>query len=53
MSSRTISGWEDFSGNDESGNVGTKVLEKVGKTVEEYKSLFASGCVIEFIESEA
>ena len=53
VSGWTISGWEDFSGNDEGGNIRAKVLEKVGETVEEYKGLLVACSGSKFIESEA
>lgn len=53
VSGWTISGWEYFSGNDESGNIGTKVLEEVCEAVEEYKSLCIVWSASKFIESEA
>lgn len=53
VSGWTISGWEDFSRNDEGSNIGTKVLEEVGETVEEYKSLLVVSSGSKFIESEA
>ena len=56
--SDTVGGWtissrENFSGNDKGGNIGTKVLEEVGETVEEYKSLRIVWSAGKFIESEA
>ena len=49
VSGWTISGWENFSRNDEGGNIGTKVQEEVGETVKEYKSLivYSASKVIE------
>ena len=48
-----ISGWEIFSRNDEGGNIGIKVLEEVGKTVKEYKSLGIVYSASKVIESKA
>ena len=38
MGSRSVSGWEDFSRNDESSRVGSKVLEEIAETVEGEKT---------------
>ena len=53
VSGWTISGWEYFSGYDEGRDIGPKVLEEIGETVEEYKS-FGIVCIAgKCIESEA
>ena len=53
ISGWTISGWENFSRNDEGRDIGTKVLEEIGETVEEYKSLGIACSASKLIESEA
>lgn len=44
MCGRTIASGEGLSGHDEGGCVRTKVLEEIGKTVEENESICASCC---------
>ena len=39
---RTVTSWEDLTGYDEGGGVGTEVLEEVGQAVEEDKGLASS-----------
>ena len=44
MSSRTITGGECFSRNDEGSCIGSKVLEEVGETIKHNKALNSSWC---------
>ena len=52
MACWTIASREDFSGDDEGGGVGTKILEEVGQAVEEHKSLLGGWCRGELVVSE-
>jgi hypothetical protein len=49
---RAIPGGEDLSWDDESGGVGSKVLEEVGQAVEEYKCFGPRTGSSEFVVSE-
>lgn len=51
VSGRSVTSREDFSGNDESSSVGSKVLHKVGSAVEEDES--TDGVLLEFVVSES
>ena len=52
VSSGTISGWEDFARNDKGGDIGTKVLEEIGKTIEEHEGLLVGWSGSKSVESE-
>lgn len=53
MGGRTITGGEGFSRHNESGCVGTKVLEEIGKAIEEDEYIFRRRVLIKLVISKA
>lgn len=53
VSSGPVSRWEDFSGDNKGGRVGTEILEEVGETVEENERSCCGGSGRHGIVSEA